>query len=114
MKFKVFNPNNISTDELPTIYGFNNGGYKQSYTGILLAEDGTELGQHLCSDESFMLEDLGIIDGWQNDRHEVFKKHYPQGYKMDFVSHEYAKTHEGLQHAIKKSYESREHIKDEN
>jgi len=51
----------------------------------LLAEDGTALGSHLCSAEGYMPHDLGILDGSRPDRHEDFRAHYPDGYRMDFV-----------------------------
>ncbi len=89
-----FNPNGLAIEELPIIYGFENGGWdERNREGILLAEDGTFLGSHICSSESFMLSDLGIVEGTREDRHETFKEHYPNGYVMKFVwKHE---RHEG-------------------
>ncbi len=68
--------------------------------GALIAEDGTDLGSHLCSSEGYMYGDLGIIEGWRNDRHETFQKHYPDGYRMDFVRYEDVYAHEGLKKAF--------------
>jgi hypothetical protein len=82
----VYNPLNKAIDQLPIIFGFNNGGTPYVQTGIILSEDGVILGAHSCSDEEYMLSDLGIVEGSRPDRHEEFKKHYPQGYRMTFIT----------------------------
>lgn len=103
-KFAKFNPHDKPFDELPVIYGFNNGGSPGWYSAVLLAEDGTGLGRHVCSDEGFMYGDLGILEGSRPDRHETFKKHYPDGYRMDFVTMEETKAgHAGIQAAYEKN-----------
>lgn len=101
--FVVFNPHNKPVDELPTIYGFNNGGSPGWYSGCLIAEDGTGMGGHVCSHEGFMYGDLGIVNGWRDDRHEAFRKHYPDGYRMDFVPREEVLAHPGLEAAYQKN-----------
>lgn len=69
---------------------------------ITIAEDGTILGSHCCSDEGYMPHDLGIIDGCRIDRHtESYQVHYPNGYQMDFVPSEDIDKHELLQQAFK-------------
>ena len=40
----IFNPQDTPVEELPVIYGFNNGGSPGWYSGRLLASDGTRLG----------------------------------------------------------------------
>ncbi len=97
----IHNPQNKPIDELPVIYGFNNGGSSGWYSAVLMAEDGTCLGDHACSAECYMPYDLGILEGTRPDRHETFREHYPDGYQMEFVSFEAAKTHEKLQAAFK-------------
>lgn len=97
----VFNPHNKSADQLPVIYGFNNGGSPGFYSGCLLAEDGTGLGGHICSHEGYMLGDLGILEGARPDRHEDFRKHYPDGYRMEFVSYDRVDGHSKLQAAFR-------------
>jgi hypothetical protein len=99
--YAVYNPNNKPITELPIIYGFNNGGREGWYSGCLIAEDGTGLGGHICSSEGYMLGDLGILEGRREDRHTQFKKHYPNGYRMTFVSYEDVVKDEGLMKAIK-------------
>lgn len=83
--FASYNPHSKPIEELPVIFGFNNGGSPGWYHAQLLAEDGTGLGSHICSAEGYMPHDLGILDGSRADRHEHFRAHYPDGYRMDFV-----------------------------
>lgn len=92
----VFNPHDKPVAELPVIYGFNNGGSTGWYSAVLIAEDGTELGGHVCSHECYMRHDLGILEGTRPDRHETFREHYPDGYRMEFVGYADVRTHEGL------------------
>lgn len=101
----IHNPHDKPIEELPTIYGFNNGGSDGWYSGVLLAEDGTHLGGHICSNESFMLGDLGILEGRRLDRHETFQKHYPDGYRMEFVSSKELDRHEGFKRALERNAE---------
>jgi hypothetical protein len=101
LKYAVFNPHNKPVDTLPVIYGFNNGGSPRWFHATLIAEDGTALGGHLCSHECYMRSDLGILQGTRPDRHEKdFQKHYPDGYRMDFVSYEDVPNHAALNRAI--------------
>ncbi len=100
-KYAVFNPHNKPVEELPTIYGFNNGGSRGWLDAVAMAEDGTVLGGHICSDEAYMPYDLGIVDGSRGDRHaNDYQPHYPDGYKMDFVPYDEAEKHAGLCAAI--------------
>lgn len=98
--YAVYNPQDIPLDELPVVYGFNNGGSPGWFEGVLLAQDGTFLGGHICSHEGYMPSDLGIREGFRSDRHETFMTHYPNGYRMDFVSYDDVSKHEGLLAAI--------------
>lgn len=104
MKNAIFNPNNLPIKDLPFIYGFNNGGNPGMLSGVLLAEDGTGMGGHLCSEEGFMYGDLGILDGTRPDRHESFKKHYPNGYRMKFICD--PTNHTGLMLAYERNQEN--------
>lgn len=101
MEVEIFNPDNKSVEELPVIYGFANGGTPGLLMAQLIAEDGTALGSHGCSSEGFMPGDLGILKGYREDRHKNdFQKHYPKGYRMEFVSSADVSTHEGLNNAF--------------
>ena len=105
----VFNPHNTPEIDLPVIYGFNNGGQSGFMAAVLIAEDGTCLGSHACSSESYMPSDLGILEGSRPDRHENdFQKHYPDGYRMEFVGDEDTADHEKLQAAFALNRESAE------
>ena len=102
-KWAIYNPKELPIEELPVIYGWNNGGSAGWYSACLLAEDGESLGGHVCSHEGYMENDLGILEGSRLDRHETFRKHYPNGYRMIFVSNKDAKTHKGLLLAYEKN-----------
>lgn len=98
----LFNPHNKPITELPTIYGFNNGGSPGWYCAVAIAEDGAELGGHLCSHEWYMKHDLGIMEGTRPDRHKnEYQKHYPNGYKMEFVPSEEITGHAKLNEAFR-------------
>ena len=96
----VFNPNGSPVGELPVIYGFNNGGEPGWMQAVLLAEDGTALGGHICSSEAYMPADLGVLEGTRPDRHAAFAQYYPNGYRMEFVRYGECKGHAGLNAAI--------------
>jgi len=105
-KTAIFNPHNKPIDELLVIYGFNDGGKPGWMSAVLLAEDGTCLGSHLCSSEAYMPADLGVLEGTRPDRHEEFRSHYPDGYRMEFVCYDDLISHEKLNHAFKLNHES--------
>jgi hypothetical protein len=54
-----------------------------------------------------MEHDLGILEGTRPDRHETFQKHYPDGYRMEFIPGDVVRerTHEGLEWAYKRNQE---------
>lgn len=99
--YLIFNPEDKPQEELPIIYGFNNNPTPNFHQGVLVAEDGEILGNHICSHEGYMRGDLGILEGSRGDRHEKFEKKYPQGYKMDFVSYQEVEGHKGLNEALR-------------
>jgi len=105
MQLAIFNPHNKPIEELPVIYGFNNGGSPGWYSGVLLAEDGEGLGGHLCSHEAYMPGDLGCLEGSRPDRHEGFRQHYPDGYRMEFVGFDAVSNHPGISEACKKNHD---------
>jgi hypothetical protein len=102
----VYNPKGLPVSELPIIYGFNNGGSAGWLSACLLAEDGTGLGGHCCSHEAYMPADLGVLEGTRPDRHkDDFQKHYPGGYRMEFISETEVRTHPGLKRAYELNQE---------
>lgn len=99
--YVVYNPHSKPIEELPYIIGFNNGGSEGWMQAVVIAEDGKVLGGHICSTEGYMRHDLGILEGTRNDRHEEsYQVHYPNGYRMDFVSHADVKSDERLKKAF--------------
>lgn len=101
MKNAIYNPNNKPEADLPTIFGFNNGGQPGWMLACLIAEDGTDLGSHVCTCEGYMPGDLGVLEGCRPDRHkDQFQPHYPDGYKMEFVGYDQVDGHEKLMAAI--------------
>ena len=105
----VFNPHDKPIDDLPVIYGFNNGGSPGWFSAVALAEDGVSLGGHGCSDEAYMPHDLGILEGSRPDLHtNSYQKHYPDGYRMEFVPSECISSHSGLAAALAKVADERD------
>ena len=98
----IYNPHGVSVETLPIIYGFNNGGRIGWQEGIVIAEDGTQLGNHVCSSEAYMLYDLAILEGCREEHHEAYRAHYPDGYRMEFVPFESTGSHKGLDDAVQK------------
>lgn len=83
----------------PKIYVFSvmeDGGDGLCYA---MAEDGTVLGSHWCSNEQWARYDLGVEEGHRPDRHEDYARHYPDGYKMEFIPVANLDTHKGFQRA---------------
>jgi hypothetical protein len=105
--FKVHNPHNKPLEELPVIYGFNNGGSPGWYHAVSLAADGTCLGLHICSHEDYMPADLGLIENSRLDREEAFAAHYPEGYRCEFVPCDEVTSHAGLTAAYALNQEQR-------
>ena len=99
--YAIYNPQGLEISSLPVIYGFNNGGSEGCLSAVAIAEDGVCLGGHCCSAEGYMLHDLGILEGTRKDRHEEsYQKHYPNGYRMDFVSYKEIEDHVALNKAF--------------
>ena len=96
LKVAVHNPHGNPLEQLPVIYGFNNGGSRDWLSAVLIAQDGKLLGGHTCSHEGYMPSDLGVLEGARPDRHETFREHYPDGYRMQFVGYDDAGSHPGL------------------
>lgn len=84
----------------PKIFAFSNvgGGDGIAYA---IAQDGTVLGSHWCSDERYVPNDLGVRDGSRPDRHTTYAKHYPDGYEMEFVLACDVRSHKDLNEAFR-------------
>jgi len=80
------------------VFCFDNGGPRRALHAMAIAEDGTILAEHYCTDESFMKHDLGFTSNWQ---HEHYDAHYGAGnWELEWVGAEEAPTHRGLQGAL--------------
>lgn len=97
----IYNPKNLPEDDLPWIVGFNNGGQRMFEEAVSLAEDGTFLGNHVCSCEGFMIGDL-CLDR-RGFRTQTYEEHYPDGFRTTFVGVDSRDTSAELQKAIHNS-----------
>jgi hypothetical protein len=81
------------------IYGFNNGGSPGWHHAVAIGEDGAVIDGHICSDEGYMLHDLGIEHStW---KHDSYDKHFGAGnWEIEWVPSDKVKTHPGLLKAI--------------
>lgn len=84
----------------PVIYAFSNVIGGGDGTAYAMAEDGTVLGSHWCSNEGYVRHDLGVTEGARPDRHQDYAKHYPDGYTMEFVRAADVQGHDGLHAAF--------------
>ncbi len=85
----------------PKIYVFSAMENGREGVCYAMAQVGTVLGSHFCSSEGFAPGDLGVTEGFRPDRHETYKKHYPDGYEMEFIKASNHDNHVGLQEALK-------------
>lgn len=75
-----------------TIYVWCNACAHQWHEFMAMAEDGTYLAGHICSDHGFAHHDMGVdADGWKRD---IYDKHYPEGYTVELV--EDPASHKGI------------------
>lgn len=82
----IYNPLKKPEHELPVIFGFNNGGSKDNWNAVAIAENGKILSGHVCSNETFMLSDLGLVES-SPGMMGVYKEHYPDGFRTEFCSY---------------------------
>lgn len=77
------------------IYIFNNGGSREWYSAVAIADDGHCLAQHICSHEGFMAHDTGITSNW---KHENYNEHFGEGnWELEWVPD--PRNHPGLEAA---------------
>jgi hypothetical protein len=67
-----------------------------------LAEDGTCLAQHLSSSAGFAHHDIGMSSEW---KHDIYRKHYPDGFHLVWIEPEDVAAHKGWQEAMKRNQE---------
>ena len=68
---------------------------------LALADDGHVLGSHWCSHEEYAKFDLGMVEGYRQERRDAYAKHFPNGYTMEFIPAKEVKKHEGVKAAYK-------------
>jgi hypothetical protein len=72
----------MASDPKPTIFVFCNSCAPEWHSIVALAEDGTGLAGHACSSHGFALHDMGLTSNWKHDKYD---KHYPDGWKLEWV-----------------------------
>ena len=98
-----YNPKDLKIEQLPIIYIFGNTPppWIEAYAR---AANGKVLGSHICSSEGYIKHDLGYFEGTREDRHKkCYERHYPDGYKMEYVPVDLILSHEGLKEAMKEN-----------
>lgn len=90
---------------VPTIYCFLNGGSPGWYSVMAISQDGHVLAGHVCSSSSFFLHDIGIESDWKHDK---YREHYPDGYRLEWVERDEIDGHAGLQEAFRLGNERKE------
>ena len=79
------------------IYCFINGGSPGFYDALAIAEDGTCVAGHMCSNEGWARHDLGIGSNWKHDQYDA---HYGSGnWELEWVDSPLA--HAGLLEAFR-------------
>lgn len=99
---EIYNPDNRPEDELPIIFGYISGGRRGHYEGILISDFGWTLYSTVSASEGFVPYDLGIYKGSRPALHDRIKRHFPSGYRMEYIGRSDVKTHEGLSRALMK------------
>lgn len=92
--------------DLPRIYTFCNSCSPEWHGALALAEDGTCLAEHLCSNHGWIYHDLGVNEDGRN--RDKYAEHYPDGFVVEFV--ENPKEHPGVQAAYKLNQEQPEEV----
>ncbi len=65
-----------------------------------MAEDGTGLAGHCSSSEHWARHDIGMTSDW---KHDLYRKHYPDGYELEWVSDAKPGQHAGIDAAYAKN-----------
>lgn len=118
-------------EALPRIYVFDNTNQHEWHHGIAIAEDGVCVAQHCSSTLWFCMTDMGmpidataaVVNEHARDddttqdyrefkvtpfsyfKHDLYKKHYPNGYILEWIPRDQIESHEGLTAAYKKNQE---------
>lgn len=100
--FIIYNPNSVPEDELPAIYVYKVEDVPEAngIIGRAIAEDGTQLAEHISSNKFWLQRDLGVMHA--GGLRASYKGHYPGGFRMVFVEECEKDHHIGLQTALRK------------
>lgn len=102
----VYNPNEVPTEELPTIYGYKYRKIKEGfYHCALLADDGTMLWYKHAPDDDHEEGELKIFrepEAYNPELRQKLSNHYPNGYTLEYVNEDDIAAHVGLIEAIRK------------
>jgi hypothetical protein len=79
------------------IYVWINQVVAGNHIAYALSEDGTTLTSHVSSNPDWAKHDMGITGDW---KHDIYAKHYPDGYKLEWVDDNDVTTHPGLLAAV--------------
>lgn len=93
----------------PKIFVFCNGCSDElggMHNAIAVSEDGHVLAGHCCSNHYWIRHDMGLTSDW---KHEEYRKHYPDGFDLEFVDLEASRVmeHEGVKAAHARHLENR-------
>jgi hypothetical protein len=89
--------------ELPKIYVFCNNCSPGWHSMVAVAEDGTHLAGHICSNHGYANHDMGIsATGWKRDKYAA---HYPDGFEVVGVEDPKPGQHAGLDEALRRNLE---------
>ena len=85
------------------IYCFVNSGAESDWQNVLaMCEDGNVLASHISSSEHYARNDIGITS---DRKHDLYKKHCLDGYKLVWVDWKDVNNHEGIASAYIKNQE---------
>lgn len=103
-----FNPNGLPTDELPVVYGFDNGNSDDGFAiGVLIDADGERIAECETGDSEELQQELGLLGTpalmAALSIHCYLNRKHPDGYVTKFVKYEDVLKDPGLQEAIEKS-----------
>lgn len=93
-------------DALPKIFIFCNSCAPEWHSAVALADDGTFLAGHVCSNHGFIQHDMGINSSWKRD---LYEKHYPGGYELVWVPNP-RQDNAALEAAVSKSNAAAERL----
>jgi hypothetical protein len=70
---------------------------------MAIAQDGTVLASHVCSDHGYARHDMGFTGSW---KHDAYNEHYPDGWELEMVEDAKPGEHTGLDEAFRLNCEA--------